>query len=118
VLFDLLPTGFSNLQLRLRLAPLPGLNPEQLSAGKMTYHLRRLRLHGLVERISHTHRYRLTSFGLRVALFFSRTYDHLLRPGLGAILPALSKPAGPLRRAFDRIDLEVNAWIQHASIAA
>jgi hypothetical protein len=84
----------------------------------MTYHLRRLRLHGLIERIPRTHRYRLTSFGLRVALFFTRTYDHLLRPGLGAILPNLSQPTVPLRRAFDRIDLEINAGIQRASIAA
>jgi len=118
VLFDLLPAGFSNFQLRLRLAPLLGLNPEQLTPGKMTYHLRRLRLHGLIERIPCTHRYRLTGFGLRVALFFTRTYDHLLRPGLGAIMPALSTQTNPLRRAFDRMDLEVNAWIQHASIAA
>ena len=118
VLFDLLPTGFSNGQLRLRLAPLPGLDSQQLTPGKMTCHLRRLRPHGLIERIPHTHRYRLTGFGLRVALFFTRTYDHLLRPGLGSVLPTLSPPAGPLRRAFDRIDLEVSAWIQHASIAA
>ncbi len=118
VLFDLLPTGFSNGQLRLRLAPLLGLDSKQLTPGKMTYHLRRLRLHGLIERVPHTHRYRLTGFGLRVALFFTRTYDHLLRPGLGSVLPTLSPPAGPLRRAFDRIDLEVNSWIQHASIAA
>jgi hypothetical protein len=116
--FDLLPTGFSNGQLRIRLAPLLGLDSQQLTPGKMTYHLRRLRLHGLIERIPHTHRYRLTSFGLRVALFFTRTYDHLLQPGLGIVLPALSQSAGPLRRAFDRVDLEVNAWIQHASIAA
>jgi hypothetical protein len=84
----------------------------------VTYHLRRLRLHGLIERIPRTHRYRLTSFGLRVALFFTRTYDHLLRPGLGAILANLSQPTGPLRCAFDRMDLEVNSWIQRASIAA
>jgi hypothetical protein len=116
--FDLLPSGFSNGQLRLRLAPLLGLGLEQLTPGKMTYHLRRLRLHGLVERIPHTHRYRPTGFGLRVALFFTRTYDHILRPGLGAILPGPSQPTGPLRRAFDRIDQEVNAWIDNASIAA
>ena len=30
VLFDLLPTGFTNAQLRLRLAPLLGLDSEQL----------------------------------------------------------------------------------------
>ncbi|HTF68036.1 MAG TPA: hypothetical protein VK638_35685 [Edaphobacter sp.] len=83
VLFDLLPTGFTNAQLRLRLAPLLGLDSEQLTPGSMTYHLRRLRLHGLIERFPRSHRYRLTSFGLRVALFFTRTYDHLLRSGLG-----------------------------------
>jgi hypothetical protein len=60
------------------LASLHGLDSEQLTPSTMTYHLRRIRLHGLIEGILHTHRYRLTSFGLRVALFFTRTYDHLL----------------------------------------
>jgi hypothetical protein len=118
VLFDLLPSGFSNGQLRLRFAPLLGLNPEQLTPGQMTYHLRRLRLHNLIERLPHSHRYRLTSFGLRAALFFTRTYDHLLRPGLGAILPTLSRSSTPLRRAFDKIDSEVSAWIAQTHIAA
>lgn len=117
VSFDLLPAGFSNGQLRLHLAPLLGLPAEELTPGKMTYHLRRLRLHGFIERIPHSHRYRLTSFGLRVALFFTRAYDHLLRPGLGAIVPALSRPSSPLRRAFDRVDEEVNAYIRNARIA-
>jgi hypothetical protein len=54
----------------------------------MTYHLRRLRLHGLIERIPKTHRYRLTTFGFRVAVFFTRAYARILRPGLGLVLPA------------------------------
>jgi hypothetical protein len=118
VVFDLLPAGFSNGQLRLRLAPLLGIPAAELTPGKMTYHLRRLRLHGLIERIPHSHRYRLTSFGLRVALFFTRTYDHLLRPGLGAVVPALSRSSNPLRRAFDRIEQEVNACVHNARLAA
>lgn len=118
VVFDLLPAGFSNGQLRLRLAPLLGLSAEELTPGKMTCHLRRLRLHGLIERIPHSHRYRLTSFGLRVALFFTRAYDHLLRPGFGAIVPELSRWPSSLRRAFDRVDQEVYACIQNAQIAA
>jgi hypothetical protein len=36
----------------------------------MTYDLRRLRLRGIIERISKTHRYRLTPEGLSIALFF------------------------------------------------
>lgn len=118
VLFELIPSGFSNGQLRVHLASLLGLKPEQLTPGQMTYHLRRLRLHGLIERMPHSHRYRLTSPGLRVALFFTRTYDHLLRPGLGQILPALSRSSTPLRRAFDKIDSEVNAWVSQTRIAA
>lgn len=36
----------------------PGLDPSQWRPGRMTYDLRRLRLHGLIERIPKTHRYR------------------------------------------------------------
>jgi hypothetical protein len=37
----------------------------------MSYELRRLRLHGLIERLPKTHRSRLTDEGLRVALFYT-----------------------------------------------
>ena len=51
----------------------------------MTYDLRRLRLHGLIQRIPGTHRYQITARGLRVALFFTRTHARLLRPKLADI---------------------------------
>ena len=60
LVFRLLPHGFANRDLRTATAQLRGLQPDQLSAGQMTYDLRRLRLHGLIERISHSHRDRLT----------------------------------------------------------
>ena len=47
----------------------------------MTYDLRRLRLHGLIARIPHTHRYELTHFGKRVALFYTKLNARILRPG-------------------------------------
>jgi hypothetical protein len=53
----------------------------------MTYDLRRLRLHGIIERIPQSHRYQLTPVGLRIAFFFSRTYARLLRPRLAEIMP-------------------------------
>ena len=117
-IFDSLPVGFSNLRLRQHLAPLLGLAADQIKPGAMTYHLRRLRLHGMIERIPHTHRYRLTDFGLRAALFFTRTYDHLLRPGLGTVMPHLSKIDSSLRRSFDSVSRELNRWIQETGIAA
>jgi hypothetical protein len=47
--FALYVAGFTNRQLRQRLAPLLGLAVEDISPGRMTYELRRLRLHGLIE---------------------------------------------------------------------
>ena len=72
LIFDRLPTGFCNRDLRNNLAALLGRPVEHFTQGRMSYQLRRLRLHGLIERIPKTHRYRLTSFGLRVALFCTR----------------------------------------------
>ena len=46
----------------------------------MTCYLRRLRRHGLIERIPKSHRYDVTLTGLRIAWFFTRTYARLLRP--------------------------------------
>jgi hypothetical protein len=82
LLFDLLPTGLSNRNLRKNLAALRGLSEDQFTEGRMTYQLRRLRLPGLIERIPNTHRFRLTDFGFRVAVFCARSYARILRPVL------------------------------------
>src|SRR3954466_8696841 len=69
LVFRLLARGFSNLDLRDCWAPLLGKAPDAITAGQMTYHLRRLRLHGVIERIAGTHRYRVTRQGSRTILF-------------------------------------------------
>jgi hypothetical protein len=118
LLFQLLPAGFSNRNLRQHFASLLGQPPQSLSQGQMTYQLRRLRLHGIIERIPQTHRYRITNPGLRTLWFCTRTYSRLLRPGLGSVLPELSPPNSALRRSFDKLDQEVTAWIEHAKLDA
>ena len=76
----------------------------------MTYQLRRLRLHGLIQRVPKTNRYRATSFGLRAAFLLSRTDLRLLRPAMSldgskpCSPPGMRSPARSLRkldRAFD-----------------
>jgi hypothetical protein len=104
LLFQLLPTGFSNRHLRQHFASLLGQNPDTFSPGQMTYHLRRLRLHGIIERIPKTHRYRITNLGLRTVWFCSRTYSRILRPGFGTLLPELSPPNSSLRHCFEKLD--------------
>jgi hypothetical protein len=117
VVFRLLPAGFSNRDLREHLAPLLGIDPASMTAGRMTYDLRRLRLHGLVERLPHTHRYRVTPFGLRVAMFFTRTYDRLLRQGLAHTLDPHAVPI-PMRRQFDRLEKTIAAFVEECALAA
>jgi hypothetical protein len=97
----LLPRGFTNRELRTLVAPLLGQAPEDITAGKMTYDLRRLREHGLIARIPHTRRYQVTDTGLHDALLFTRAHDHLLRPGL-AQLTDPSPPAPTRLRAAAR----------------
>jgi predicted MarR family transcription regulator len=46
----------------------------------MTYDLRRLRLHRLIERVPRSHRYRVTTTGAQVAMFYARLYTRTLRP--------------------------------------
>ncbi len=81
----LLPHGFTNRDLRTLIAPLLGTTPEDITAGKMTHDLRRLRAHGLIHRLPHTRRYHITDTGGHHALLFTHAHDHLLRTGLAQI---------------------------------
>jgi hypothetical protein len=117
--FDLLPAGFSNRDLRHNLVGLLGQPLDHFTQGRMTYQLRRLRLHGLIARIPKTHRYRLTSFGLRVALFCTRAYNRILRPGLGQLtVPSSRSVPQALRRSFDNVELQIQHWTSREGLAA
>ncbi len=104
--------------MRVLLAQLLGFDSANSPAGKLTYDLRRLRLHGIIERIPHSHRYRLTPDGLRIALFFSRTYARLLRPKLAQIMPAAPPVPSTLRAAFDRLESEIHACCEQQRLVA
>ena len=72
----------------------------------------------IIERIPGSFRYRVTDIGLRVALFFTRTYNRILRPGIAAAVPALRAIDAPLKRAFDSLAAHINAWTDRAQCAA
>lgn len=69
----------------------------------MSYILRRLRLEGVITRLPHTNTYPLTADGLRVAVFYVKVHDRLLRPTRAG---ALEMP--PLLRSTGRQMLQ--AW--------
>lgn len=117
VIFHVLPRGFSNRDLREYLAALLGQPPETMTQGRMTYDLRRLRLHGLIARIPRSHRYRVTLFGFRIALFYTRTHARILRPGLAELFSAEPVPS-PLRTSFDNLDMTIARFCDDARLAA
>ena len=79
-----------------------------MTQGRMSYDLRRLRLHGLIQRIPGTHRYTITGRGLRIAIFLTRVHARLVRPGLADLLSEMDSDTA-LRRQFDRLDAAINA---------
>jgi hypothetical protein len=113
-LFALAPTGFRHREFRDRLAQLQGRDPDTYSAGSMTYDLRRLRLHGLIERVPRSHRYRITATGARVAMFYARLYTRALRPAC-SLQPVAS---GRAQSAFDRLDAALAQFLHEVKIAA
>jgi len=119
VLFSLLPQGFRHAGLREHVAQLLGKPPAQYRSGQMTYDLRRLRLHGLIERIPSSRRYRVTSAGLRIGLFFTKVHSRLLRGGLSQLFdPTDVSLSRPLAAAVNRVEKIIEGQIQCAKIAA
>ena len=74
-------TGFTNKSLRGLVAGLLG---HDYSTNQMSYDLRRLHLHGLIQRIPGTNTYTTTPEGIRAAIFYTKLRDRLLGPLLNA----------------------------------
>ena len=115
VMFRLLPQGFMHREIRPQVSTLLG---KELTPGQMSYDLRRLRLHGLIERVPKTHRYHVTNLGFRAALFITRSYSRLLRPGLSVLTPSEPPAPVPLRKAFERVDTVIQQAWDNQQIAA
>ena len=100
-MFRLQPKGFTNKDLRPLIAQLRGLPPEQITVGQITYDLRRLRHHGLVERIPHSHRYQVTDAGLITAHFLTAVHDRFLPTGLAQLADPDDRPLKTADKAYN-----------------
>lgn len=121
VMFRANPDGFSNRELRELLAPMLGVDPASMTQGRMTYHLRRLRLHGLIERTQHTLRYRVTDFGLSSALVLTRTHNRFLTTVMADVAQTSDTGAAdcsPLGRALRAVATEIDRVAARSLLAA
>ncbi len=105
-------SGFTNRSLR---AHVSGLRGAPYSQAQMTYDLRCGRLKGLVRRLPHSNTYVVTADGARVAIFYTKVYNRLLRPLLAADHPPTPLP---LRQALRTVDRGLEGYIEQARIAA
>jgi predicted MarR family transcription regulator len=104
-------TGFTNKSLRAHVAGLLG---HDYTQHQMSYDLRRLRLHGLIQRLPRSNTYALTDEGIRVAVFYTKLENRLLRPLLDADKP----PARlEIRNALATLERAVNDYIKQARLA-
>ena len=102
--------GFTNRSLRAQVSQLLGV---AYTVNQMSYDLARLRLNGLIERRCGTNTYQLTPDGQRVAIFYTKVHDRLLRPLIAANAPPA--PVG-LRNALRIIDRHIHVYIDHARL--
>lgn len=104
--------GFTNRSLRAQVTTLLG---APYSANQMSYDLRRLQLKGMITRLPHTNTYVLTEEGQRVAIFYTKVHNRLLRP-----LAAANDPPAPLalRQALRVINHHVDDYIREARMTA
>jgi hypothetical protein len=91
-------TGITNKTLR---GLMTGLLHRPYSMNQASYDLSRLARNGLIQRVPCRNRYTLTRDGLLFAHFYTKVYDHVLRP-----LMAPDRPNAPpeLAAALDTID--------------
>jgi hypothetical protein len=74
--FALNTVGFTHRSLRAHVSQLLG---APYNTNQMSYDLARLRINALIQRREHTNTYDLTPEGQRVAVFYTKVHDRLLR---------------------------------------
>jgi len=118
-LFGLTPAGITNRGLRPQVAQLLGVADGDYTARQMGYDLRRLVRKRLIARVEGKLCYTLTPQGRRMALFVTKLYARVLRPGLQALDRRIASQAPPpLRTAMAAVDAATERLLQEARLVA
>ena len=102
--------GFTNRSLRVQVTGLLG---TPYTRNQMSYDLARLRRNDIIERLPNTNTYVLTGDGQRVAIFYTKVHDRLLRPLLATNQPPAPQP---VRNALHTIDIHITETIDQARL--
>ncbi len=82
----------------------------------MTYDLHRLRARGLITRIPHTHRNKITDHGLHAAIYLSAVHDRFSPPARPGSPDQIASP--PLRTASHAYQTALDNLTRTTGLAA
>ena len=108
------PDQVRNKTLRPLVAHFLGVSEADYTAAQASYDLRRLRLKGLLERLPRSQAYQFTPLGTRTAVFLTKLYERLFRPGLTATLSQQSFPSD-LAQALATVTAVIDTWLGKAA---
>ena len=109
--------GFCNTELRETVQTLLNVSPEEYTVSQMSYDLRRLRLKGVIVRITGTHRYILTTYGRKVAYLMTKL-QHRIFDVASVALTASTELPSKLAVAFRTLDAELDKLVANAQLAS
>jgi hypothetical protein len=100
--------GWNTKELRPTILDAFELTARQYSVGALRYDMRKLRAHGLIERLPHTRRYRLTTKGQKVAILMTllrkRLYGPLAASAFDHKPSSDPLPPSPIEKAYRKAD--------------
>jgi len=108
-------TGITNRSLR---ALMTGLLHRPYSMNQASYDLARLARNGLITRVPGRNRYILTRDGLLFAHFYTKVYDHVLRPLMAPDRPNAPPELAAALATLDRLAVMYAAKARQAPLAA
>jgi hypothetical protein len=93
-----------------------GCSVEQYKVGSLRYDLSKLRAKSLVEKLSHSRRYRLTPSGYRICVVYLKLFEKFYAPLAAAILQPFAADANlPTEKisALDKLYMSVTNALDH-----
>jgi hypothetical protein len=108
-------TGWRSRQMHEAVLAAYGLSPRSYTLTQLRYDLRKLKAHGLVERLDRSYSYRFTAKGLRVAVMFLLFHKRVCGPLAHSLFgqgPAeTSRPRTKVEVAFRKADASVQRLV-------
>ena len=105
---------WTTAQLRDTVLDQCSLKPKDYTLNQIRYDLRKLRLHGLIERVPHSHAYRFTQKGYKLALLLIQLRKRIYGPVAFGILRHRPDPQHQPDSSFERVYQKIDTAFDEA----